>query len=84
MVEGAKRSRTLRRKNVTTPGGDRKITYHQRHNSPAKCGSCGSILKGVPRDVSKLSKSQKKPERLYGGTLCSGCTRAEIKARVRQ
>jgi large subunit ribosomal protein L34e len=83
MVEGAKRSRTLRRVKYTTPGGINKTRYVARNPKAARCGSCGGILKGVPRDVSGLSKSQKKPERPFGGTLCGGCMRNEMKSRAR-
>jgi len=83
MVNRARRSRSLRRVNYNTPGGENKVRFENKANSPARCGGCGEILKGVPRDVSRLSKTQKRPERPFGGVLCSPCMRSEIKTRVR-
>ena len=41
---------------------------------------------GTPRDIpakiKKLAKTEKRPERPYGGNLCSKCTRAKIKSKV--
>lgn len=79
------RTRTYRRVKKKTPGGRLKIEYTKRKPSHKKCAQCKKILKGVPRDlpykVNKLSKSQKKPERPFGGYLCSECMRKEIKQR---
>ena len=49
MVEGKRKSRTLRRVFVRTPGGRTVVHYRKRKPSKAKCGVCGAILKGVPR-----------------------------------
>jgi ribosomal protein L34E len=32
--------------------------------------------------LSKLSKSQRRPERPFGGNLCSSCSRRELKRRL--
>ena len=46
-----------------------------------KC-SCGKELKGIPREIpgkiAKLSKTQRRPSRPYGGVLCSQCMRKTI------
>lgn len=76
------RSRSRRRVKVKTPSGEVKIHYRERKPAKVKCGVCGDVLKGVPnkrpRDLSKLSKSKKRPERPYGGVLCSKCTRKKL------
>ncbi len=85
MVEGKKKSRRLRRIFVKTPGGKTVIHYKRRKPKAAKC-VCGAKLMGVPRDIpskiKKLAKTEKRPERPYGGNLCSKCMRAKIKATV--
>jgi len=55
------------------------VTYRKRKESKQQCGSCGAVLKGIPRvKISKLSKTQRRPERPYGGVLCSKCTRKKM------
>ncbi len=69
------RSRSLRRRNVRTPGGRLVIHYGRRRKGPYKCAICKRPLFGVPRDVRKYPKSSKRPERPYGGYLCADCLR---------
>ena len=82
MVEGKHKSRSLRRVFKKTPGGDTVVHYRQRKPSVAKCGECGAVLHGIPRGnnskVGKLSKTQRRPERPFGGVLCSKCMRKKI------
>jgi len=50
--------------------------------------NCKIILKGISRMIQSkfrnLSKSEKKPSRMYGGLLCSKCARRKIIESVRQ
>ncbi|MBT5022651.1 50S ribosomal protein L34e [Candidatus Woesearchaeota archaeon] len=73
------RSRTLRRVKVKTPGGSVTTQYRKRKPSKAKCHNCGELLKGVPRErpykMQTMAKTSKRPERPYGGQLCSKCSR---------
>ncbi len=73
------RSRSFRRVKVSTPGGKHVIHYLKRRPGPAKCGSCKKPLSGVPRlrpgKLAKLPKTKKRPERPYGGQLCTSCSR---------
>jgi len=82
MVEGKKRSRTFRRVFVRTPGGRNVIHYKVRKKSRPHCASCGNVLHGskavIPRALHSMPKSQKRPERPYGGVLCSQCMRRKI------
>ncbi len=88
MVAGSLKSRTKRRVFVKTPGGKTKKVYKQRKPSAHICGQCGVPLAGIPRLVASqfknLSKSKKRPQRPYGGVLCSKCTRQAIVARARE
>ena len=87
MVRGMFKSRTFRRVFVKTPGAETKIHYRKRKPSKAKCGGCGVELKGVPRErpyrMQNMPKTAKRPERPFGGVLCSKCMRKEIVARSR-
>ena len=82
-----KRSRSLRRVRVKTPGGKTKIVYKKSKPGPARCSSCKRPIHGVPRMFNykfrDLPKSSKKPNRPYSN-LCSGCMRLVIKEKVMQ
>jgi large subunit ribosomal protein L34e len=82
MVAGKYKSRSLRRKQVRTTSGS-KQTYSKRNPKKAKCGECGAKIAGVPRarpvKMKNLPKTKKRPERPYGGFLCSKCMRQKIK-----
>ena len=79
MVAGRFRSRSFRRVFVKTPGGNVVLRHERRKPSKATCAECGMVLTGVPREIpariKKLSKTQRRPERPYGGVLCSKCMR---------
>ena len=82
MVAGKHRSRSKRRVFVKTPSKT-KMVYIDRKPSIGHCAQCGAKLHGMPRvRSSKLTKSQRRPERPYGGQLCSKCSRKTIIERV--
>tara|TARA_Y100000031_G_C8196957_1_gene374183 strand:- start:275 stop:544 length:270 start_codon:yes stop_codon:yes gene_type:complete len=87
MPEPYKRSRSLRRLYVKVPGGRTVLHYKERKPGKAKCGNCSSLLKGVPRErnlkMHKFPKTKKRPERPYGGNLCSKCMRTLIVEKAR-
>ena len=87
MVSGKHKSRSMRKVFVRTPGSRTTVHYKSRKPSKAVC-VCGAPLKGVPNlipsKMGKLSKSQKKPERPYGGNLCSRCMRIVLKEKTRE
>jgi len=87
MPEPYKRSRSLRRLQVKVPGGRTSLHYRNRKPGKAKCGKCDAVLKGVPRERSlkmhNMPKTRKKPERPYGGNLCSRCMRSLIVEKAR-
>lgn len=79
------RTHSYKRIKLRTPGGNLKIRYEKRKPSIAHCSECKKELKGVPRglpyEIRKLPKSSRRPERPFGGQLCSECTRKRIKQR---
>ncbi len=58
-----------------------------RKPSHAVCALCGSKLNAVPKRSSgglrKLAKTQKRPQRVFGGVLCTACTRLVLKEKTR-
>ncbi len=82
------KSRTFRRVYTKTPGGKTVIHYKRRKPGIAKCSNCKKPLKGIPRLIPSkfrnLSKTEKRPQRPYGGYLCSKCTKLKIIEKVRK
>ncbi|HIH12232.1 TPA: 50S ribosomal protein L34e [Candidatus Woesearchaeota archaeon] len=81
------KSRTFRRIKVKTPGGKTNTHFRRRKPSKAICATCRKTLLGVPQglpmQVAKLPKTARRPERPYGGVLCSACTRKVLQQRAR-
>ena len=82
MVKGMHKSRTFRRVQRKTPGSKSVLHHVLNKPSAAKCGTCSDVLKGVPRErpikMQNMAKSSKRPERPYGGVLCTRCTRKKL------
>ncbi len=82
------KSRTLRRVLVKTPGHGVHLQYRKRKPAKATCAQCGNALAGVPRErpfkMQNMGKTEKRPQRPYGGQLCSKCSRRKIISRIRQ
>lgn len=76
------RTRSLRRVKVKTPGGRVKIHYRKRKPKKAHCAVCKNVLLGVPNQrpykMRTMPKTSKRPERIYGGVLCSKCAKNKI------
>lgn len=86
MVRRSLRSRSLKRKKTKTPGGKIVVHYKKKKIKVAVCAICKKPLHGVPRlrvsEMRKLAKSKRRPERPYGGNLCSKCMRELFKKSV--
>ena len=80
------KSRTFARKKVRTISGT-KTVYSKRKPKQGTCPVTGEILKGVPRvspgHMRKLSKTERRPQRPFGGVLSSTASRDELKKRAR-
>ncbi len=80
------KSRSFRKKQVSSINGTKNV-YLKPRPSKAKCAETGKPLQGVPRDtpvnISKYTKSDKRPERPYGGVLCSEAARKKHKQAAR-
>ena len=82
MVQRRLRSRSKRKVYVKTPGSKTVVHYRERKPDKQKCGKCGSPLHGIPRllqsKLKNIAKTKKRPERPFGGVLCSKCMRKKI------
>ncbi len=87
-MQHKQKSNTLAEKKVRTPAARVVTHYIERKPKQAVCAVCGAKLKGVPRgrpaQVRAIPKTQRRPDRPYGGVLCSTCTRAKLKEAARQ
>ena len=81
------RSRSLRKVFKKAPGGRLKIHYLRRKPKKARCAGCETQLAGVPRErpvgMRKLAKTQRRPERMYGGVLCGACVKRKLIIKIR-
>lgn len=85
MVNPAKRhSKKVTRR---SPSGKRVVLYGAKKPSAASCALCGGKLQAVPRrsasGMRALAKTEKRPQRVFGGVLCFGCTSKVLKERAR-
>lgn len=80
-------SRSQRKVFKKAPGGAVKVHLRKKKPRKATCASCGKTLAGVPRKrpyKMQTTKTKKRPQRLFGGQLCSTCSRKRIIASVRK
>ncbi len=69
------------------PSGRVVARFKRGKTRAAKCAKCGKPLHGMPRlhqaDMRKLAKTEKRPERAFGGFYCSACTRELFREKAR-
>jgi len=86
MVQSKIKSRTFARKKVRIVSGT-KTVYVRRKPKVGSCFVTGETLKGVPRalpvKMRNLAKTEKRPQRPFGGVLSSKASRLELRKRVR-
>ena len=83
MPEGRFKSRSMKRKVRKTPGRKLKRYYIREKPKQTTCGNCRKKkLHGIPRLkitlLKKTAKTVKRPQRAYGGTFCTKCSREAI------
>ena len=83
----APRDRNASFRNRASPGGKKAQKRKADKQAKARCALCKSLLGGVPNrshaGMSKLAKTQKRPERPFGGVLCPSCLSQVIRDKVR-
>jgi len=87
MPKPSLRTRSRKRHLQKLPGGRVKTRFKREKVSVLRCFRCGGFLHGSPRLIpsrlGKLSASQKRVERVFGGQLCHSCLRDALKSSVR-
>ncbi|MEM0475278.1 MAG: hypothetical protein QW343_00575 [Candidatus Norongarragalinales archaeon] len=79
-------SKAFRRKRILkrrSPSGKRVVIFKRRLPKQGCCALCGALIHGVPRVRARLAKTEKRPQRLFGGVLCGACTALVVRDRVR-
>jgi len=88
MVTLRYRSKRMRKVHTKLPGGKVVPHYSLRNVGKPQCRMCGVPLQGVVRgrvsQAGKFTKSERKPERPYGGVLCTKCMRKTMIERARK
>ncbi len=81
------KSRKHRKIKIRTSGGKTKLIYKKKKPGKAQCAKCGEVLKGVPSErvykIKRMPKTKKRPERPYGGVLCTKCMRELMAEKAR-
>ncbi len=69
-----------------TPGGKTVTHKKKKKTGKHKCAICHDLLHGTPRgspvEIGKLSKTERRPSRPFGGQLCSKCSRIVIRLKA--
>ncbi len=88
MTTKGQRSTHRRKVKRKLPGGRMQVSFEKKRPRKAVCASCGMQLLGVPQEIpsqlKKMPKSQRRPERPYGGVLCFNCLKESMMERARQ
>ncbi len=70
-----------------TPSGKTSLLTKNKKPKQGSCALCTKPLHAVPREsragMAKLSATQRRPQRAFGGVLCGNCTASVIKTRSR-
>lgn len=68
-----------------SPGGRTIRISKLKKHAPARCGLCGAALNltRTPSEKRKLAKTERRPQRLFGGVLCARCTELIIREATR-
>ena len=74
--------RSGKRKLVKTPSGKFYFKSIKKKANYPHCATCNRVLPGVARgtrvEVRRMSLSERKPNRPYGGQICSPCLRRKL------
>lgn len=76
----------MKRVKVRIPSGRVVVRSKRRRVSKAVCANCKAELHGMPRLGAtdfKISKTEKRPSRAYGGYFCGNCTKELLRQKAR-
>ncbi|UYP45565.1 hypothetical protein NEF87_001850 [Candidatus Lokiarchaeum ossiferum] len=85
-MRGNRRSHAMRRLMRRLPGNTTTTHFVRRRPKYAHCPITGQVLHGVPRlrpaQVRKLTKTERRPSRPYGGKISHTALANAIRAKV--
>jgi len=88
MPRPSQRTRSRKRSIKQLPGGGTATHYKKEKIKASRCARCNQVLSGIPRlaqsKMGKLTASQKRIQRQYGGQLCHTCLQDLLKHAVRE
>lgn len=88
MPRPSQRTRSRKRSPKRLPGGGATLHYKKEKVGSSRCARCSQILSGAPglaqSKMGKLTASQKRIQRMYGGHLCHICLQDLLKQAVRE
>ena len=77
----------MMKRKVRTSSGRMVIREKRGRVQVAKCSNCKKQLHGTPRlhvvELLRLSKTELRPSRAYGGNMCANCTRELFREKAR-
>jgi large subunit ribosomal protein L34e len=77
----------MKKVKTRVPSGKIVIRMRQEKPGAAICAICKKPLHGmkrmIPSKIRKISKTEKRPSRLYGGYLCANCTKELVREKAR-
>ena len=80
------RSTSQKKKTHRTPSGRVSTLYSQGKGSKHSCAICHTLLSAVmvrSKALKRATKTQRRPERKFGGVLCASCVETLIKEKTR-
>ena len=82
MVRPHLRTNKIVKRKRRLPGGRVSVIFRKKKTNRARCGDTYQVLHGTAygrvRDLKRLSKSEKRPTRYYGGVLSAGALKQRI------
>ncbi len=83
----APRFRHEKKRMRASPSGKAVSKYKTKKPAKATCSICSKKLNAVPNrtpnEMGKLAKTEKRPQRAFGGILCNSCTQQIYKEKTR-
>lgn len=76
------RTKSKKKHFVKLPSGKVAIHYEKEKSNKDKCAICKKELQGTNHGKEFLTKSQRRPKRLFGGFLCSNCLQKIIEEKI--
>lgn len=74
--------RVMKKKKVKTPNGETRTVLIRKDKTKVSCGICGIKISSASNDPNK-SKTEKRPEIIFGGVLCARCRESVLENAIK-